>query len=225
MKKTGKSIFWGIVIVIGAILLLIDGLKLFSFGSYGLTPFKLFAALITLSWFLYELFRFKITRIFIPLALFFFSIESTLAYFLGIEGGNIISNWKVIVVAILLSIGLKLLLPREGGIFWDGHSNKLGTSTIYFDAADLSDANMRDIVGDVSVYFVNKEAYSGDGEIEIRDVLGKVTVHVPKEWLIKTDVRDKVGRIRIPRQKDGVYEKKLTLNVRDVVGDIKVVFE
>lgn len=227
MRKTGKRVFWGIVIVLGAILLLIDGLKIINWSGYGLTPFKLFVAVLSSGWFLYELINLKIHLIFIPIAIFFVSIESTLAYYLGIEGGNIISNWVVYIVALLLTIGFKMLLPRRSNKYMDeiDEIGKLSSSTLYFDGGDLSDAQIKNVAGTVNVYISNKDAYSGDGIIEISDFAGKVTLHLPKEWLIKTNVRNHIGKVKIPRQNERSYEKTLTLELRNVAGNIKVILE
>lgn len=225
-KKKAKTsaIFWGIVLIAAAVLLLLDGLHVFTLSTLGLTPWRIFLAVLSAGWLLCEIIRLKIDAIFLPLGALFLLLEAPIARFLGYESGDIMNNWIVVLIAVLLTIGFHIILPRKdgGNVFPEF---ECGNSDMYFDAADLSNAEVSDIAGSVNVYVSNQENYPGNGTIRINDIAGRVTVHLPQTWLVVTHVSDCVGTTKVPPQTDGSYEKKITLEISDIAGKVEVILE
>lgn len=228
-KSHARSLFWGIVLIAAAILLLLDGLHIFTFDTLGLTPFRLFLVVLCAGWLIWELVRLKLSIIFLPMGLLFLLLEAPIAYSLGYENGDIINNWIVILVVLLLTVGLHCVLPKRVGgkkkLSMMGDFNKCGSSDLYFDSADLSDARISDIVGNVNVFFSNQENYPGDQTVYISDIAGRVKIHLPQTWLVITHVSDCVGCAKVPPQAEGTYEKSITLEITDIVGRVEVVFD
>lgn len=216
-KRSIKKAYWGIVFIAAAVLILLDALNVFTFDS--ISPWKFGLAAIFLGITVWELVDGHYAFSIIPLSITFLVLEPQIATWAGRTDGNLINNWTVILIAVLLTIGLSFL-----NFGWGKNKKRLGNTTIYFDAADLSNAEVNDVVGDVQVFISNKDAYTGNGTIKIRDVVGKVVVHVPDEWLVVTNVSDNVGKVTVPEQTRSFYEKNITLDISDIVGNVTVAF-
>ena len=221
MKNKAKywSVIWGVILIIAAVLLLLDELNVFSVTAYGFTLWKIFGVLVCLAWLVREIVKKKYYGIFIPLALIFLFSQTAIANLLGRGNVKLASEWIVLLSAVLLTIGFRTLFRKKRSAWKD-----IGSFSNYIDASELSNTIVKDLVGNIDVFITNKEKYAGNGEIEFCDIVGKVRLHAPSEWFIKTEVFDKIGRLIIPEQKKDSYEKTLTLKVYDFVGDIEVIF-
>lgn len=223
IKRTWKSrtsVFWGLVFIGAAVLLILNGIGV-NLG-YGISVWKIILGVICLAWLVDTLVERRFTEIAFPLAFLFLIFESTIAHAIGRTDGNLISDWTVILAALLVTIGLKALIPDRGGRKFLGKS---GSTSIYLDASDLSDAEIRDNAGSVQAHITNREAYRGDGVITIRDNLGKVDLYLPSNWNIVVNCRDNLGKVNVPDQDDGVFDKSITIEVRDNIGSVNVKYD
>ena len=215
-------IFFGIALVTTAILLILDGVGL-SLGA-GIGPVRIILGVAFLAWLIYELVKLDIKGIFFPIAFLFITFKEPIETLTKTEMK--ISNWTVILAALLLTIGFDLMIHKAKKIETGNVNigNRIGTSSIYLDSKDLGDANISDIVGFANVFFTSRESYAGGGRINIHDNAGNVTLHIPSDWYVTTQVSDNIGNIYIPEQK--VYGgKSLELCVHNNVGKVSVVFE
>lgn len=215
-----RSIFWGLMLVGVAVVLILDGVG-FTLGA-GIGLWHVLGGIILLSLIIERLIKGKIAYVFFPLAFLFLLFEAPLARALG-KGEDLISNWTVLLAAALLTGGVAILLPRrdkETGAVTQGH---LGNVTLYFDAADLSDCRISGKVGRTLVYFSNKEAYDGNGVISISDNVGQITLYIPQEWSVVTTGGDNLGRLHVPPQ-TAAGDKTVTLSVSDNLGVVDVIF-
>lgn len=218
--KTRTSIFWGLVLVGAAVLLILNGIGV-SLG-YGVSVWRIILGVLCLAWLVDTLAERRFTEIPFPLAFLFLVFETPIAYAAGFEDGNIISDWTVILAALLLTIGLKALFhDREGKL----RLSNASSSTIYLDGGDLASAEIRDNLGSVNAYITNRDAYEGGGTVTIKDNLGKVVIHIPANWNVVTDCHDNLGSVSVADQEDGVFDKSITLAIRDNLGAVKVVFD
>lgn len=215
-----RSIFWGLVLVGVAVVLIMDGVG-FTLGA-GIGLWHILGGIILVSLIIERLVKGKLAYIFFPLAFLFILFEAPLANALG-RGEDLISNWTVLLAAALLTGGMAILIPRrdkESGAVTRGH---MGNTTLYFDAADLSDCRITGKLGRTLVYFTNKEAYNGDGVISVSDNVGQITLYIPDEWNVVTTGGDNLGRIHVPPQ-TGSSGKTITLSVSDNLGVVDVLF-
>lgn len=221
MKVKQKSIFWGIILILAAALLLLDGSGIMPISAWGMSPFRIFLAVLCLGWLVRELLRGRIFDIFFPAAFLFILTEDLIATLVGRPGEDLISGWILILAAAMLTAGFH-------GIFREKKKkgpHHLGNCDQYFDGSDLSHAEVTDMVGQVKVYIANAELYTGGGCIWIHDVVGDVIVHIPGNWLVTSDVSDKVGSVVIPPRDREVYDKTIILRANDFVGKIEVIFQ
>ena len=228
MKTSAKSriffhsVFWGIVLILAAVVLILDGAGM-TLGL-GLTPWRIVGAVLLTGWLICEIVRLRFTNIFFPAAFLFLVLEQPIAGWLG-RGDDLISNWIVLVAALLLTIGTKAVFHPRGDANGDAvHGGRIGSQTLYFDAADLSRAVVANHVGSTEVYLTNCDAYPGEGTLSVRDNVGPVNFHLPADWRVVTDAADNIGPLNIPPQ-DGVASHTVTLKVRDNVGPVSVVFD
>ena len=217
--RSRNTLFWGFVFIGIAVLLVLNGIGV-NLG-YGVSVWRVILGVFCLAWVVDALIELNIAQIPFPLAFLFLIFEPTIAHAMGREDTKIISTWTVMLAALLLTIGLKVIIPDRDG----KKGATFGSKTLYFDASDLSNAVIKDNVGPIRAYFTNKESYAGGGVVAIRDNVGKIDIHVPENWNVVVNSRDNIGSIDVPEQPDGVYDKTITIDVRDNVGAVKVIFD
>lgn len=218
--KFGTGIFWGIVLIGAAVLLILNGIGV-NLG-YGISVWRIILGTLCVAWLVVTIVELRFTEIAFPLAFIFLIFEPTIAHALGREDNKLISTWTVLLAAFLLTVGLKAIFS---GKLRRGKSTSFGKKTLYFDAADLSSAEICDNLGFVQAYITNKEAYAEDGTIAIRDNLGKIELHIPSNWNVTVNSHDNLGKISVDDQEDGVFDKSITVDVRDNVGSVNIVFD
>ena len=217
VKSRFQPVFWGVVFILAAVLLILDGVGV-ELG-HGVTPWRIIIGVLLLGWTVYELVQLKIASIFFPLAFLFLAFEAPIGNAIG-KGEDIISNWVVLLAALLLTIGFSAILPKQK---WT-HAKRLGRTGMYLNAeSDLRDARIDDNMGNVHVYITNRGAYDGNGVITVTDNIGTVTLHIPGTWLVSTRSSDNIGKVIIPPQ-DYECSKGITLVVRDNIGTVTVEF-
>ncbi|MBQ9416622.1 MAG: hypothetical protein IJU20_07270 [Clostridia bacterium] len=223
-RVVSSSIAWGIVLIIGAVLLILNALDVLPFSQYGLGPWKLCLGALLVGISIQILLGRKPALLFLPLAGLFLVFEEAISNAVGKGGENLIPTWVVIVAAVLLWLGTEMVIPKRlstaHGIFHNG-----GIS-LYLDAEkDLQDAHVHDIAGSASVYMTNQDLYPGNGRLTVEDIAGKVTIYLPAQWRLFVHCSDVAGRVHVPKQPEGEYEKSLQVEVRDVAGSVDFVLE
>ena len=221
-RKTTNRIFWGIVLIGAAVLLILNGVGV-DLG-YGVNVWRILGGVLCLACIVDRIVERRFTELVIPLAFLFLIFEPTIAHAMGRDDNNLtlLPTWTVILAALLLTIGLKVIFRGSSHVLSSG---KIGTSSIYLDGADLENAEIKDNLGKVDAYITNKDAYDGNGKITIRDNLGSIKLHIPKDWNVVANCSDNLGRVSIPEQNDGVFDKTVTIEIRDNLGQTEVIFE
>ncbi len=221
-RKLTNRLFWGFVLIGAAVLLILNGIGV-DLG-YGVNVWRILGGVLCLALIVDRIAEKRFTDLVIPIAFLFLIFQPTIAHAIGRADDDltIIPTWTVILAAILLTIGLKVIFREKSGIIKSG---KFGSSTVYLDGADLSDAVIKDNMGTVQAYVTNTEAYSGNGKITIKDNMGSVKLHLPSTWNVVANCSDNMGRVTIPEQKDGVYDKTVTVEIYDNMGGIEVIFD
>ena len=96
-----RAIIAGIAIIFCAILLLF-------LPATGIPVWKAIVGTLFLAWAIIDP-----VDMFIPVAIIFFLFEAPIAYAMGIESGNLVSNWIVIVAAILATVGMNFIIRSK----------------------------------------------------------------------------------------------------------------
>ena len=208
--KIGK-LFWGLGFLLAATLIILDvvGVIPSLLSAVGeVSIFALILGLLLLSYAIARLFRGKISAIFFPLAFIFMLFEKNIAYLCGLESKNIVNNWLVLLIALLLHIGFAILLPskriRRKHVKCSVKSdNKFNSSTVYVDCASFTPNVVENKLGECTVHFQNIEQYKGEQTLHISNSLGAMTVNVPSAWTLIIDVDNSLGSVEAPPSHDG----------------------
>lgn len=113
-NKSVRKIFWGIALILCAVILILDAVGVAPLRDTGITIWRAIVGLLLVAWVISEFIQKKPIDAIIPLAILFLVFEAPIAHALGRADANLISNWIVIVAAILLSIGLNLIFRGNG---------------------------------------------------------------------------------------------------------------
>ena len=227
-KVSSSSIFWGLVFLGVAIVIMLEGVGVGDFG--GFTVPGIAFGLLMVAWLVHFIVKKKYYMVFLPLGLMYsFVLEKPIVKAMNPanakENGRLLSVWIVITASILLCIGFKLLFGKKNGVEkGNDERGRLGNSTVYFDGANLKNARINENVGNINAYISNKALYDGSGVITISENVGTITLHIPENWFVVTDAASNLGKVVIPEQK-GPADKTITVVIRDNVGRISVEFD
>lgn len=209
MKKSGWKIFWGVAFILAAVFLVLDALGItlpFAWVLGRVSLFTLIVGLILVAFIVSRVMRGKFVSVIFPLAFLFMLFEENIAQALGLAHSNIINNWLLLLVALLLTIGLSILLPKRHKYeIHLGNSSKnsktdgsFGASTIYIDAEGFEQRVIECDFGSRTVYFTNPEAYRGGGTLIIDNSFGAMVIHVPVAWRADVDIDNSFGSVTSP---------------------------
>lgn len=205
------KIFAGLGLILAAVLLVLDALGIITpiVSVVGeITLFEIVGGLIIIALIIERLIRGKIPSIFFFLAFLFMLFEENIAYVCGLENENIISNWLVLLIALLLTVGFSILFSskkrkkfhishgsRGGTLEYSGKyaESNLGASAIYVDCTTFSPSHIENNLGSCSVHFQNVESFKGGETLYVENNLGSICIHVPKEWTVKSSIENNLG--------------------------------
>lgn len=209
MKMKRSRIFWGITLFLVAAALIAYGL---GFGApfFGVPLYKLFLGLLLVVWTIRGLLFYRSYAhqlIFLRLALLFMLFESEIALWCSLANSNIINNWLLTGAALVADIALGLLVParkygpkhtesvsREGAF-----RNTFSSATHYVDAAACRYSYVRNKMGETQVYYQNADMAdpSVSLELEIKNTMGEVVVHIPADWVVENKMNCVMGEIAV----------------------------
>ncbi|MGM9632654.1 MAG: hypothetical protein ACI3XL_06150 [Eubacteriales bacterium] len=195
-----SKLFWGLGLVVLAVLLVLDATGVLApiFASVGgITAWQIIAGVAILAFLLSRLFKGNIVWIFIPLSLLFMVFEKNVAFMLGRAGEDIVSNWILLLASLLITMGMAILLPKRkwGFSFFSSDDDKnVGKSkTYYIDCNDFTSKNIENNMGSCTVRFENTSAYKGGGALHVENNMGSLVVNVPHEWHVSTNIENNMG--------------------------------
>lgn len=217
--ETQKSVFGGIILIGSAVLLLLSGfgIKL----GYDVALWRIALGLLCLNWLIDSISKLRFPIAVFPLAFLFLIFEPVIAHLAGSGSDDLISNWTVLLAALLMSIGLySLLSAKIGG---KPVSLIVSRSVMYLDGAELENAVISDQGGSVNAYISNSDAYSGGGTIRITNNIGSVRLHIPDTWSVKLNHTDNIGHVSISSRDDDRCTQSITVIVEDNVGSVRII--
>ena len=197
--KTGK-IFWGVALILLAVLLVLDAFHVFApleavLGNISL--WRLVLGICLLFVVVKFLCRARFAAIFVPLALIFMLFEENISVLCGAVTPNLVNNWTLLLVAILLSAGVHVLTSafrkrRKTNAIIDaafsegGHKagGSLGRHTVYIDSESLAPNFVESSFGACEIHFQNVENYHGGGTLRVELDFGRMEIFVPRAWKV-----------------------------------------
>lgn len=225
MKK-GRNVFWGMLFLIGAVILLI--------GSSGyLDGFEFWSVLISIG--LIGLLVDGITRKSYTTVLF--SIAFLIIVNDTLLGLTAISPLPVLGAALLGSIGLNMLFPVKKK--WNGNyvsgrnsainsdvidavtgeevtlSTRFGEAVKYITCKDLSKVNIDSSFGSLTVYFDNAVLKNGVASIYVNNSFASTILYIPSEWKVEIYVNNTLGTTQEKGQSN-----QHGSNILNIYGDV-----
>ena len=222
MKK--NKIFWGVILIAAAVLLLLDALEVTLPLANALGDVSIFSivfGVLILCFIGSKLIRGEFHEIFLPLALLFAIFEKNIAYLLHREDPNLIQNGILFLVAVLLTIGVSRLTTGRKGIFRT-NVKRGGRSTVYVDCANFVTEEIENNMGSCNVHFTNAEAYTGGGVLEVENNMGSMVIHVPSTWHVVSAIENNMGSASIPAHEASGDGPTLTITGENNMGSLRV---
>lgn len=195
-KKTVDKIFWGLLFIAGAIVLILSRL-----GS--LSGISLFTILFTIL-FIWMLLK-GIAHV--NFAEILFSLAFLACIYDDMLGITALTPWTVLGAALLGSIGLNILFPRKHN--WHVHhqngtaekiiidvpdnetlhlENSFGSSTKHIESEHFCNAHLETSFGELKVYYDNAIVAQQTVYTKIDAAFGKLTIYVPKTWQVQNNI-------------------------------------
>lgn len=225
MIKSSK-IFWGIMLIVVAVLLILDAIGILAPISGILGEISLFRVAIGLGllyFIITRLVKGKIASIFIPLSFIFMLFERNVATVCGLENENIISNWLLLLCAIIISIGVGMISGNFRFVI-NGRSDRgnFGNSVEYIDSSDFSSIRViENNLGAYNVHFENIDQYNGEGTLKIENNLGSVNINVPSSWRIEMNIENNLGHTTQAGNGEA-YGPKIRITGENNLGHIQI---
>ena len=221
MKNTWK-LFWGLGFIFVAVAIVLDALGIFApfVGFFGeVSIWAIIGGALLLCFAISQLISGNIGNFFVPLALIFMIFEKNIAHYfeIGDENGNIINNWLILLVAVMLGIGFSILFSGikrrerrrrcrrawnidddEDGIKVNVKGNA-GSTVKYIDCDGFKYEEIENDLGACTVFFENVDKYESGGVLSVDNNLGSVVVTVPREWNVISKIVNNLGSLTVPK--------------------------
>ncbi len=237
MKKPNRTrIFWGISIVIIALLLIFNavGQSLGILDIGGLPVIRIVLGGIFLAYAIAETVKGKPQHIFFPLAFIVILFKSELLTICGINPDSI-SSWLILAVALLLTVGVSMLIPHKskykinGEFVIDNNSsdkknieNNLSEKTQYIDCTDFNEMRIENNLGSLSVYFTNVESFVSGSRLVLENNLGSINLHIPAAWKCDCKFDNTIGKVNFPKERTAEATAQLNIVGENNLGLINV---
>ncbi len=205
MKK--RNIFWGIIFICAAGLLILEALgKSMGFFDMSQLPIlRIVLGAICVALIIESILEKSVAGIFMPISFIVLIFEKELAGFLNISSGDIAPTWVIILVGVLLTFGFGALFPsnhskkHEAGEGDKDADYKMGKFEEWIDCNYFDEYSIDNKMGACDVYFKNPENYKGDGVLYIDNNMGGVNVNIPLDWTPVTNIENHMGGIEMPK--------------------------
>lgn len=220
-----KKIFAGSLLIIAAVALIFDAGGVFI----GVPTYRVLLGIVCAVWFMKELTKLHISGIFFPAAFIFLLFEKYIAR-MSFGGKNIISNWVVLIAALLFTVGTEIIFGDlvigkkiRGHLVSSKTSNRFAEGVKYIDCATLGSAVVKNSFGEMDVYFQNNEAFTG-GTVIVENAFGEVTLHVPNGLRVDAEVSSFCGEV-CQAAGDDPAAPTLIVTGKNSFGEVNIILE
>lgn len=216
MKNMWK-LFWGLAFILVAVALVLDALGVLApfISAFGeISIWAIIGGVALLCFAISQLISGNIGNFFVPLALIFMIFEKNLAFYfqIGDENQNIINNWLLLLVAVLLGIGFSILFSgvkrrkrrHAHGREWSIGDNvkikaNIGSSVRYIDCDGFKYEEIENDLGSCTVFFENVDKYESGGVLCVDNSLGSIVITVPEGWNVISRIDNSLGSVIVPK--------------------------
>ncbi|MBQ2733723.1 MAG: hypothetical protein IJF74_06160 [Clostridia bacterium] len=228
MKRFSASkLFWGIILILCAVILVLDSVGTEIGFLKGLPVFRTIAVILLISCAVEELSKREFGGFFFSLAFAFMIYEKQIARWLSLDDANIISNWTVLLVALLLTIGFSLLFSKRKFTFTynggDAKHKVAGSYVTNIDCSAFDEMHINNELGACEVHFSNVESYTGNGVLTVKNELGSVKIYVPAEWTVTNRIENELGSVQIKGESLS-GGKSLIINGTNELGSVQIIY-
>ena len=227
MKRLSASkLFWGVIFILSAVLIVLDAIGAEMGFLNGIPVFRSIIVLLLVSVAVEQLIKRDFGGVFFPLAAAFMIYEAQIAKWLSLESSNIISNWLVLVVALLLTVGCYLLFGKKRSFSFEYNSDNkrhkiAGSSVKNIDCTCFNHMTVENELGSCEIHFSNVESYTGNGVLTVNNELGSMQIYVPREWTVTEHISNSLGSVRTVGDSNGTG-KTLIINGENELGSIAI---
>lgn len=231
MKK--KDVFWGIIFIVAAVLIIIN-----QFGFFAeISMFEIVATVVLIGIIIKSIRSINFWGILFPLAVLciIFDKQWNITEF---------TPWPALLTALLLSIGLSLVFKRTS---WCGyhfhHDNEFGSTIVneqddnvincsanfgesmkYVNSDNFERANIKCSFGEVKVYFDNALIPSGKADIYLDVSFGEAQLYIPKTWKIVNNVHVFLGDMNDNNRNASSVAPVVTIHGNINFGDVEIIY-
>lgn len=232
MKK--KEVFWGMLFILAAILIILNQFGLFA----GISMFELVATVILGGIIIKSIMYINFWGILFPLAgiCMIYADQWNITDF---------TPWPALLTALLLSIGLSIIFkrPHFGACHHTHHDSMFSSNVVneqdnniincstsfgecmkYVNSENFERANISCSFGEMKVYFDNALIPSGKADIYVDVSFGEAVLFIPKTWKIINNVHVFLGDMGETNQNMGADSPVVTIHGNISFGDVKIIF-
>lgn len=226
MKK--DKVFFGITLIVGAIVLIINNLGYLP----GVNAFSLIFTALLAGVMIKNLFRMHFAGTLFPLAIILIIYDEQL-------GITSITPWTVLIAAGLISFGLSMIFNKPSKWGYNINYNSYDKESYEFKTIDIEDeshikldtsfassikyintdnfesADIRCRFAGMKIYFDNATLYNGKGVVRLDSSFSGVELYIPKTWTVEDKINTSFGGIdeKNRNQSDGQNTITLVGNV------------
>lgn len=232
--KDKKSIFWGLIIILLAVYVIVS--RLFAMPDI---PVIKIAFTLLFVYIIYNGIRsLHFGEIFIPLAL----ISCQYDEYIGIEE---LTPWPVLLAAVLLSIGFSMIFKKRRRVIHDGSSvvfdsvdideedgnticvkNTFSETSKYVNSNDFTSGDIKNTFGETRVYFNNAVLANGRATLYVDNTFGETCIYIPRTWRLDLKKNNSFGDIAVRGNGNNDMDAPLiTIDAKNSFGEICIVFE
>lgn len=165
-----------------------------------------------------------------------------------------LTPFPLVVAAILLGLGLKMIFGKKKGFITysrkdrDGHyvegsiddvrkeewqdgrevvlENVFNSTSKYVNAAPFSEARLENTFGSVNVYFDNANVYQGVAKIDLENNFGKMNIYLPGKWRAQINQESTFGNVRVHGEPNGDMDAPFVMVKAETnFGEINIYFD
>lgn len=229
-RKKRKRVFWGIILIAGALVMLFSRLKPFAGIGFWHVMFSVLLAMI----FLDGIRKRSFGQILFSLA-FLIIVNDKLLHL------EAITPWPVLLAALVMTIGLRMLFPgfrrkREWDVSWStsrmlpeaerpegavSYNNTFG-NTVKYITGEVAEVYLKNSFGEMEAYFNDARLKGGAGRIHVENSFGAVQLYVPGDWRVILDLDTAFGNVDQTGENNPSGENTLYLDGEVGFGELTV---
>ncbi len=160
----------------------------------GISMWQIIIGVLLIAFIVKRLSKLKFPTAVFGMSLLFMVFERNIATIFGLNE-NIINNWVLLPLMVMLCFGLHLIIPKRvpGGGKAIRHS--MGAHTVYIESGTFSERHIGNTMGSTVVRFENPELYSGNGVLHIENNMASTHVYIPKSWRVVSNIENNLGTV------------------------------